>query len=143
ATDALYEGHDVGTCLQARAVPIYQNTSYVFKDCDEAAAIFSLSKPGFIYTRLNNPTNGILEERIAKMEGGVAAVSTSSGTGATLTALLSLLRSGDHIVASNSLYGGSFNLLNHTLPRFGIKTTFVDPNEIRNFEAAIQDNTRV
>lgn len=143
ATDALYEGHDVTANAQTRAVPIYQNTSYVFKDCDEAADIFSLSKPGFLYTRLNNPTNGILEERLAKLESGVAGVATSSGTGATLTTVLTLLKAGDHIVSSNSLYGGTFNLFNHTLPRFGIKTTFVDPSKTENFENAIKDNTRL
>ncbi len=142
-TDALHAGHDVTIHGDTRAVPIYQTTSYVFKDSDQAANVFNLSEPGFIYTRLNNPTNDILEQRLAKIEGGIAAVVTASGTAAISTALLTLLKSGDHIVASSSLYGGTYNLLGVTLPRFGITTTFVDPSNPENFEAAIQENTRV
>ncbi|TYP75911.1 O-acetylhomoserine aminocarboxypropyltransferase/cysteine synthase family protein [Aquimarina intermedia] len=143
STQALHAGHDVVSNGGTRAVPIYQTTSYVFKDSDHAANLFNLSEPGFIYTRLNNPTNDILEKRLAALEGGIGAVVTSSGTAAISTTLLTLLKSGDHIVASNSLYGGTYNLLNVTLPRFGIITTFVDPSEAENFEAAIQENTRV
>ena len=104
--------------------------------------VFNLSRPGYIYTRLNNPTNDILEQRIAALEGGIGAVVTSSGTSAIATTLLTLLRSGDHIVASESLYGGTFNLLNVTLPRFGITSEFVDPSAPDNFSRAIRENTR-
>jgi O-acetylhomoserine (thiol)-lyase len=125
-----------------RAVPIYQTSSYVFNDADHAANLFSLSEAGYIYTRLNNPTNDILEQRLAAIEGGVAAVATASGTAAIATTFMTLLKSGDHIVASNSLYGGTFNMLNNTLPRFGITTTFVDPDDVENFSKAVQPNTR-
>ncbi|MBA5792905.1 O-acetylhomoserine aminocarboxypropyltransferase/cysteine synthase [Flavobacterium sp. xlx-214] len=143
STQALHAGHNVKETLGTRAVPIYQTTSYVFEDADDAAAKFNLTKPGYIYTRLNNPTNQILEERLAAIEGGIGAVVTSSGTSAIVTTLLTLLKSGDHIVASSSLYGGTYNLLHVTLPRFGITTTFVDPDDVTNFENAIQENTRV
>ncbi|SEL13577.1 O-acetylhomoserine sulfhydrylase [Aquimarina amphilecti] len=143
ATEALHAGHDVKTNGGTRAVPIYQTTSYVFNDADHAANLFNLSEPGFIYTRLNNPTNDILEKRLAAIEGGIASVVTASGTAAINTTLLTLLKSGDHIVASSSLYGGTYNLLNVTLPRFGITTTFVDPSDSENFKNAVQENTRV
>ncbi|WP_298541547.1 O-acetylhomoserine aminocarboxypropyltransferase/cysteine synthase family protein [uncultured Aquimarina sp.] len=143
ATEALHAGHDVKTNGGTRAVPIYQTTSYVFNDADHAANLFNLSEPGFIYTRLNNPTNDILEQRLAALEGGIAAVVTASGTAAINTTLLTLLKAGDHIVASSSLYGGTYNLLNVTLPRFGITTTFVDPSDVENFKSAVQENTRV
>lgn len=143
ATKALHAGHDVNTNAGTRAVPIYQSTSYVFKNSDHAANLFSLAEPGFIYTRINNPTNDILEQRLAALEGGIAAVVTASGTAAINTTLLTLLRAGDHIVASGSLYGGTYNLLNVTLPRFGITTTFVDPSDPENFRKAVQENTRV
>ncbi|RUA17703.1 MAG: bifunctional O-acetylhomoserine aminocarboxypropyltransferase/cysteine synthase [Flavobacteriia bacterium] len=123
-------------------VPIYQTTSYVFRDSDHAANLFSLSEPGYIYTRLNNPTNDILEQRLATLEGGIASVVTSSGTAAINTALLVLLKAGDHIVSSNSLYGGTYNLFNVTLPRLGITTTFVDPSDPANFGEAVQGNTK-
>jgi O-acetylhomoserine (thiol)-lyase len=142
ATNALHAGHDVKTNGGTRAVPIYQSTSYVFNDSDHAANLFNLSEPGFIYTRINNPTNDILEKRLAALEGGIAAVVTASGTSAIATTLLTLLRAGDHIVASNSLYGGTFNLLSVTLPRLGITTTFVNPNETDSFSNAVQENTR-
>lgn len=143
ATQALHAGHDVKQNAGTRAVPIYQTSSYVFNDSNHAANLFSLAEPGFIYTRLNNPTNDILEQRLAAIEGGIAAVVTASGTAAITTTLLTLLKAGDHIVASNSLYGGTFNLLSVTLPRHGITTTFVDPSEANNFQSAIQANTRV
>ncbi|MCW8869551.1 MAG: aminotransferase class I/II-fold pyridoxal phosphate-dependent enzyme [Proteobacteria bacterium] len=142
-TQALHAGHDVTQHGGTRAVPIYQTSSYVFKDADHAANLFNLSEPGFIYTRLNNPTNDILEQRLAALEGGVGAVVTASGTAAISTALLTLLKAGDHIVASESLYGGTFNLLNVTLPRFGITTTFVNADNPDDVAAAIKDNTRV
>ncbi|MFD2915600.1 O-acetylhomoserine aminocarboxypropyltransferase/cysteine synthase family protein [Psychroserpens luteus] len=142
ATKALHAGHDVSKNGGTRAVPIYQSTAYVFDDSDDAAGRFNLSVPGFIYTRLNNPTNDILEQRIAALEGGVAAVATASGTAAISTTLLTLLKAGDHIVASSSLYGGTYNLLSVTLPRHGITTTFVDPSDPENFGKAAQENTR-
>ncbi|MAD30011.1 MAG: O-acetylhomoserine aminocarboxypropyltransferase/cysteine synthase [Flavobacteriaceae bacterium] len=143
ATKALHAGHDASTSNGTQAVPIYQTTSYVFKDSDHAANLFSLAEPGFIYTRLNNPTNDVLEQRLAAMEGGVAAVATASGTAAIATTLMVILKTGDHIVASSSLYGGTYNLLSNTLPRFGITTTFVDPDDADNFTKAIKSNTRL
>ena len=142
STQALHAGHDTKAHGGTRAVPIYQTTSYVFNNSDHAANLFNLSEPGFIYTRLNNPTNDILEQRLAALEGGIAAVVTASGTAAINTTLLTLLKSGDHIVASSSLYGGTYNLLSVTLPRFGITTTFVDPAEASNFQDAVKENTR-
>lgn len=142
ATNSLHAGHDVTTTNGTRAVPIYQTTSYVFKNSDHAANVFNLSEAGYIYSRLNNPTCDVLEQRLAALEGGIAAVTTASGTAATTTALLTLLRAGDHIVASNSLYGGTFNLFSVTLPRLGITTTFVDPADANNFHKAVQENTR-
>ena len=142
ATKALHAGHDVSKNGGTRAVPIYQSTAYVFNDSDHAANLFSLAETGNIYTRINNPTNAVLEERLAALEGGIAAVATASGTSAIATTLLTLLKAGDHIVASNSLYGGSYNLLNVTLPRHGITTTFVDPSNPENFKKASQENTR-
>jgi O-acetylhomoserine (thiol)-lyase len=114
----------------------------VFNDSDHAANLFALTEAGYIYTRLNNPTNDVLEQRLAAIEGGVAAVATASGTAAIATTFMTLLKAGDHIVASNSLYGGTYNMLNNTLPRFGITTTFVDPDDVENFTKAVQPNTR-
>ena len=142
ATNALHAGHDVTQTSGTRAVPIYQTTSYVFNDAEHAANLFSLKELGFIYTRLNNPTNQILQDRLAALEGGIGAVVFASGTAAISTGLLTLLKAGDHIVASSSLYGGTYNLLNVTLPRLGITTTFVDASNPDNFEAAVQENTR-
>ncbi|PIB32830.1 O-acetylhomoserine aminocarboxypropyltransferase [Gaetbulibacter sp. 5U11] len=142
ATQALHAGHDTTKTAGTRAVPIYQTTSYVFDDSDDAAGRFNLSVPGFIYTRLNNPTNDVLEQRIAALEGGIAAIATASGTAAISTTLLTLLKAGDHIVASSSLYGGTYNLLSVTLPRHGVTTTFVDPSDPENFSKAAQENTR-
>ena len=142
ATNALHAGHDVTKTQGTRAVPIYQTSSYVFNDSEHAANLFALTEAGYIYTRLNNPTNDILEQRLAAVEGGVAAVATASGTAAIATTFMTLLKAGDHIVASNSLYGGTFNMLNNTLPRFGITTTFVDPDDVENFTKAVQPNTR-
>ncbi|NHN27643.1 O-acetylhomoserine aminocarboxypropyltransferase/cysteine synthase [Flavobacterium jejuense] len=142
ATNALHAGHDVTKNGGTRAVPIYQTTSYVFNNSDHAANLFNLSEAGYIYTRLNNPTNDILEQRLATLEGGLGAVVTASGTAAISTALLVLLKAGDHIVASSSLYGGTYNLLSVTLPRLGITTTFVDPSNPENFKKAVRENTR-
>lgn len=142
-TNALHAGHDTAKNAGTRAVPIYQTSSYVFNNSDQASNLFSLAEAGFIYTRLNNPTNDILEQRLAVLEGGIGAVVTASGTAAIATSLLVLLKAGDHIVASNSLYGGTYNLLKVTLPRLGITTTFVDPSNPENFSKAVQENTRV
>ncbi|WP_348813032.1 O-acetylhomoserine aminocarboxypropyltransferase/cysteine synthase family protein [Flavobacterium maritimum] len=142
ATNALHAGHDVTKTAGTRAVPIYQTSSYVFNNSEHAANLFGLAEAGFIYTRLNNPTNDILEQRLAALEGGIGAVVTASGTAAIATTLLVLLKAGDHIVASNSLYGGTYNLLKVTLPRLGITTTFVDPSDPENFNRAAKDNTR-
>lgn len=142
ATQALHTGHNPNQTQGTRAVPIYQTTSYVFENSEQAANRFNLSEAGYIYTRLNNPTNDILEQRLASLEGGIRAVVTASGTSAIATALQTLLKSGDHIVASSSLYGGTYNLLNITLPRFGITTSFVDSSVLENYEKAIQENTR-
>ena len=143
ATQALHAGHNVSENGGTRAVPIYQSTAYVFNNSDHAANLFALTESGNIYSRINNPTNDILEQRLAVLEGGIAAVVTASGTAAIATTLLTLLKSGDHIVASSSLYGGTYNLLSVTLPRHGITTTFVDPSNPNNFQNAAQENTRV
>lgn len=143
STQALHEGHNTSKNGGTRAIPIYQTTSYVFENAAHAANLFNLSETGYIYTRLNNPTNDILEQRLAALEGGIGAVVTASGTAAIATTFLTLLKAGDHIVASNSLYGGTYNLLNVTLPRLGITTTFVDPSNPDNFLNAAQENTRV
>lgn len=141
-TAALHAGHDVANTQGTRAVPIYQTSSYVFNNTDHAANLFGLKELGFIYTRLNNPTNQVLQERLAAVEGGVGAVVFASGTSAIATGLMTLLKAGDHIVASSSLYGGTFTLLNVTLPRLGITTTFVDATNPEEFKAAVQENTR-
>lgn len=142
STQALHAGHDVQSTSGTRAVPIYQTSSYVFENADHAAGAFNLSIPTYIYTRLNNPTNDVLEKRLAALEGGIGAVVTASGAAAITTTLLTLLKAGDHIVSSNSLYGGTYNLFNVTLPRFGINTTFVDPSDVENFRKNIQHNTK-
>lgn len=142
STQALHAGHNPKQTQGTRAVPIYQTTSYVFENSDDAAARFNLSKADYIYTRLNNPTSDVLEQRLAALEGGVGAVVTSSGTAAIATTFLTLLRTGEHIVASNSLYGGTYNMLSVTLPRLGITTSFVDPKNPENFSQAIKENTR-
>jgi O-acetylhomoserine (thiol)-lyase len=142
STNALHAGHDVTQTSGTRAVPIYQTSSYVFNNSEHAANLFSLKELGFIYTRLNNPTNQILQERLATLEGGTGAVVFASGSAAIATGLLTLLKSGDHIVASSSLYGGTFNLLNVTLPRLGITTTFIDASDPDSFAEAVQENTR-
>ena len=126
----------------ARAVPIYQTTSYVFADSAHAAARFDLKEPGNIYGRLGNPTQDVLERRIAALEGGVAALAIASGAAAVTYAIQNLAVAGDHIVAANTIYGGTYNLLDHTLPTYGVTATFVDPSDLSNFERAIQPNTK-
>ena len=126
----------------SRAVPIYQTTSYVFHDCDHAAARFGLTDAGNIYGRLTNPTQDIFEQRIAALEGGVAALAVASGAAAVTYTLQNLAQAGGHIVAAKTLYGGSYNLLEHTLPEYGITSTLVDPDNPDHFEQAIQENTK-
>lgn len=127
----------------ARAVPIYQTTSYVFPDSANAAARFALNEPGNIYGRLTNPTQSVLEQRIAALEGGVAALALSSGAAAVTYAVQNITRAGDHIVSAKTIYGGTYNLFAHTLPTNGVTTTFVDPANLQNFENAIQKNTKL
>lgn len=142
-TLSLYAGQHPDPVTGSRAVPIYQTTSFMFQDADHAAALFNLERPGHIYTRISNPTVAVLEERIAALEGGVGAVCTASGMAALHLAIATLVSAGEHIVASSSLYGGSINILTHTLPRFGITTTFVNPRDHDGMRAAIKDNTRL
>lgn len=138
----LHGGQTVDKETGSRAAPIYQTTSYVFEDADQAAGRFELSDPGNIYTRITNPTNAVLEERLTLLEGGVGAIVTASGSAAITYAIQNLAQNGDHIVSAASLYGGTYNLFAHTLPTFGITTTFVDSDEPSNFSSAIQENTK-
>ena len=126
----------------SRAVPIYATTSYVFKNCAQAAGRFALTESGNIYTRLMNPTSDVFEKRIAALEGGVAALATSSGAAAVTYAIQNIASAGHNIVSDKRIYGGTYNLFAHTLPQFGISTTFVDGNDPKNFEKAINENTR-
>jgi O-acetylhomoserine (thiol)-lyase len=142
-TLALHGGQQPDPATGARAVPIYQTTSYVFEDTDHAAALFNLERPGHLYSRISNPTVAVLEERVAALEGGAAAVATASGQAALHLAIATLTGSGGHIVASASLYGGSVNLFAHTLPRFGIDTTFVPPRDHDAMRAAVRPETRL
>lgn len=142
-TLALHAGQQPDPATGARAVPIYQTTSYVFDDTDHAAALFNLEQAGHIYSRISNPTVAVLEERLAALEGGVGAVCTASGHAALFLGITTLMGQGGHIVASRALYGGSINLFTHTLPRFGIETTFVDPRDPEAFKAAIRPETRL
>jgi O-acetylhomoserine (thiol)-lyase len=142
-TLSLHAGQHPDPVTRARAVPIYQTTSYVFQDSEHAAALFNLERAGHIYTRISNPTTAVLEERLAALENGVGAICTASGMAAMHLAIATLLNTGDHIVASSSLYGGTINLLAHTLPRFGITTTFVKPRDLNAFRASIKSNTRL
>ncbi len=142
-TLSLHAGQQPDPVHGARAVPIYQTTSYVFRDTDHAAALFNLERAGHLYTRISNPTTAVLEERIAALEGGVGAVCTASGQAALHLAVVSLMGAGSHIVSSQSIYGGSHNLFMHTLPRFGIETSFIDPRDPQAFRKAIRKNTRL
>ncbi|MBN1126027.1 MAG: O-acetylhomoserine aminocarboxypropyltransferase/cysteine synthase [Sedimentisphaerales bacterium] len=143
ATLALHAGQQPDSDTLSRAVPIYQTTSYVFNDTDHAANLFALKQFGNIYTRLMNPTTDVLEKRIAAMEGGVGALAFSSGMAAITNAILNICGSGQHLVSSTSLYGGTYTLFSQTFPKLGIDVTFVDPREPKNFARAIKDNTRL
>jgi len=142
-TLSLHAGQHPDPATGARAVPIYQSTSFVFEDVDHAAALFNLERAGHIYSRISNPTVAVLEERLAALEGGVGAVCTASGQAALHLAVATLMDAGSHIVSSRSIYGGSHNLFTHTLPRFGIATTFVDPRDPEAFRRAITKDTRL
>jgi len=142
-TLGLHAGQRPDPVTGARAVPIYQTTSYVFNDTEHAASLFNLERAGHIYSRISNPTVAVLEERISALEGGVGAVCTASGQAALYLAVATLMDAGSHIVSSASIYGGSHNLFAHTLPRFGIETSFVDPRDPAAFAAAIRPNTRL
>ncbi|ARF60193.1 MULTISPECIES: bifunctional o-acetylhomoserine/o-acetylserine sulfhydrylase [Streptomyces] len=142
-TKQIHAGAVPDPATGARAVPIYQSTSFVFRDTRHAADVFSLAEPGNIYTRIHNPTQDVLEQRIAALEGGVAAVALASGQAAETLAILTLAGAGDHIVSSPSLYGGTYNLFRHTLPRFGVEVTFVeDPEDVEAWRAAVRPNTK-
>ena len=139
----LHAGQVVDATTKSRAVPIYQTTSFVFEDTQEGAELFTLQKAGNIYTRITNPTTSAFEERIAALEGGVGALATASGMAALTYTILGLAQAGDHVVAASTIYGGTFNLLKETLPRYGITTTFVDIDNLEEVEAAIKDNTKL
>ncbi|WP_288962268.1 O-acetylhomoserine aminocarboxypropyltransferase/cysteine synthase family protein [uncultured Streptococcus sp.] len=139
----LHAGQEVDPTTKSRAVPIYQTTSYVFDNAQEGEDLFGLKKPGNIYSRIGNPTVEVFENRIAALENGVGAVATSSGMAAITYAVLGLAHAGDHVVAATTLYGGTFNLLKETLPRYGVTTTFVDVANLEEVEAAIKDNTKL
>jgi O-acetylhomoserine (thiol)-lyase len=142
-TLALHAGQSPDATTGSRAVPIYATTSYVFRGTEHAASLFNMERAGHVYSRISNPTVAVLEERIAALEGGVGAIATASGQAALHLAVATLMGAGGHIVASNSLYGGSHNLLGYTLPRFGITTTFVSPRDPENFRRALRPETRL
>ncbi len=142
-TLALHAGAVPDPATGARATPIYLTTSYVFKDSDQAAALFNMERSGHVYSRISNPTNAVLEERISALEGGVAGIAVASGQAAMHLGLATIAGAGAHVVASRALYGGSQNLLGYTLKRFGIETTFVDPRDIDAWRNAIRPNTKV
>jgi O-acetylhomoserine (thiol)-lyase len=142
-TKQIHAGQSPDTATRARALPIYQTTSYTFENTDHAAALFGLAEPGNIYTRIMNPTTDVVEQRIAALEGGVAALLLSSGQAAETFAILNLAGAGDHIVSSPRLYGGTYNLFHYTLPKLGIETTFVDdPDDLDSWQAAVRPNTK-
>ena len=142
-TLSLHAGHVPDGQHGSRAVPIHQTTSYVFRDSEHAAALYNMELGGHLYTRISNPTVAVLEQRVAALDGGVAATATASGMAALTTAVMTICSSGDHIVASSRMYGANINLLENTLPRFGITTTFVAPDDLAAIEAAIQPNTKI
>ncbi len=142
-TLSLHAGHVPDAQHGSRAVPIHQTTSYVFRDTEHAAALYNMELGGHLYTRISNPTVAVLEQRVAALDGGVAATATASGMAALTTALMTICSAGDHIVASSRMYGANINLLENTLPRFGITTTFVAPDDPQAIAAAIQPNTKI
>src|SRR5512139_1904187 len=142
-TLALHGGQEADPATGSRAVPIYQTTSYQFKDSDHAARLFALEEFGNIYSRIMNPTNDIFEQRIADLEGGVGALAVSSGHAAQAQAIFTLCGAGDHIISACTLYGGTYNQFVYTFPRLGIEVTLVDPNDPENFRRAIQPNTKL
>lgn len=142
-TLALHAGQRPDPLTGARATPIYQTASYVFDDSDHAASLFNMERPGHAYSRLSNPTNAVLEERIAALEEGIGGIATASGQAALHLAIATLMDSGSHIVSSSAVYGGSHNILQYTLPRFGIETTFVSPRDIDGIRSAIRPNTKL
>ena len=142
-TLSLHAGHVPDEQHGSRAVPIHQTTSYVFRDTDHAAALYNMELGGHLYTRISNPTVAVLEQRVAALDGGVAATATASGMAALTTAVMTICSSGDHIVASSRMYGANINLLENTLPRFGITTSFVAPDDVDAIRAAIQPNTKI
>jgi O-acetylhomoserine (thiol)-lyase len=141
-TLALHGGQEVDAATNSRAVPIYQTTSYLFNDADHAANLFNLSESGNIYTRIMNPTTDVFEKRVAQLEGGVGALALASGQSAEFLALLNILGAGDELISATSLYGGTYNLFYHTMPKMGIKVHFVDPTDPENFRRAINEKTR-
>ena len=142
-TLSLHAGQHPDSATRARATPIYQTASYVFQDAEHAAAVFNIERTGHVYSRLSNPTNAVLEERISALEGGVGAIATASGQAAFHLALATILSAGDHVVSSQSIYGGSHNLLSYTMPRFGVETTFVHPRDLAAIRNAIRPNTKL
>ena len=142
-TLSLHAGQLPDAEFGARAQPLYLTTSFVFQDTDQAASLFNMERAGHVYSRISNPTNAVLEERIAALEGGVGAIAVASGQAALHLVISTLMGAGGHIVASRALYGGSHNLLEYTLPRFGVQTTFVDPRDLNAWRAAIQPETRL
>jgi O-acetylhomoserine (thiol)-lyase len=141
-TVALHGGHTGDPTTKARAVPIYQTTSYVFDDTSHAARLFGLEEFGNIYTRIMNPTTDVFEQRVAALEGGIAALAVASGQAAVVYSVLNIAKAGDHLVSSASLYGGTYNAWHYTLPRFGIEVSFVEPGDLAGWKAAIRPNTR-
>ena len=142
-TLSLHAGQRPDPSTGSRATPIYQSASFVFRDTDYAVGLFNIERAGHVYSRLSNPTNAVLEERIAALDNGVGGIATASGQAAMHLAVATIAGKGDHIVASRSIYGGTHNLLAYTLPRFGIETTFVDPRDPKAFVSAIRKNTRL
>jgi O-acetylhomoserine (thiol)-lyase len=142
-TLALHAGQSPDPATGSRAVPVYQTTSYVFRDSEHAASLFNMERAGHVYSRISNPTVAVLEERVAALEGGVGAIAAASGQAALHLAVATLMGAGGHIVASNSLYGGSHNLLGYTLKRFGIETTFIDPRDLAAWKGAIRPQTKL
>ena len=142
-TLSLHAGQHPDSATRARATPIYQTASYVFRDVDHAASIFNIERTGHVYSRISNPTNAVFEERISALEGAVGAIATASGQAALHLAVTTILSAGDHIVSSQSIYGGSHNLFSYTLPRFGIETSFVHPRDLDAIRDAVRPNTRL